>query len=129
MTLDIALENPNEKWDFDVLSQHPNITWKMITDHPNLEWDFRKVINNPNLTMDIILNELPTFAEKCHIIAKKRKKYYISYFKYEIDLSYNQVYNEFTFNSIVYKKSINKISFNTQFILKQLSNYINLYNC
>lgn len=54
----LILKFPNNSWDWDSLSQNPNITLLFIDMTPYLFWDFAYVSYNPNLDMYYILNNL-----------------------------------------------------------------------
>lgn len=46
------------QWDWDSLSENPNITLKDVLDNPNLPWDFKMLSRNPNITMKFVMDNL-----------------------------------------------------------------------
>ena len=45
---------PNKPWDWQGISQNPNITMSIIEKYPNKPWDWQWISRNPNITMSII---------------------------------------------------------------------------
>ena len=48
------LNNSNKPWDWDYLSENPNITWEIIQANPDKPWDWGFISGNPNITWKII---------------------------------------------------------------------------
>ena len=46
------------KFEFDssLVSQNPNITWKIICENPQISWNWRAISEHPNITWKIIKN-------------------------------------------------------------------------
>jgi hypothetical protein len=61
ITWDIILNNPNKPWDFNGLSQNPNITINIIKDNILKKWNWIHISKNKGITWDAIVNnpELP----------------------------------------------------------------------
>lgn len=51
-----VLRYPNKDWDWDKLSENPNISMEFILKLSNKPWNWNYVSKNPNLTMDVIDN-------------------------------------------------------------------------
>ena len=47
-------DNPNEDWDYDGLSENPNITWEIVQANPTKPWDYDDLSENPNITCEIV---------------------------------------------------------------------------
>ena len=47
---------PEFKWDWNAISQNPNITWDIVANNPDKPWYWYAISRNPNITMDIIAN-------------------------------------------------------------------------
>ena len=45
---------PDKPWDYDYLSENPNITWEIIQKNPDKPWNYNYLSRNPNITWDII---------------------------------------------------------------------------
>ncbi len=56
--MDIINKYPDKPWDWDWISNNPNITMDMINQYPDKPWDWGGISRNPNITMDII-NQYP----------------------------------------------------------------------
>ena len=53
------LDNPKYNrsyWDYDYLSENPNITFDIVQNNPEIGWDYEGLSKNPNTTFDIIKN-------------------------------------------------------------------------
>ena len=48
--------NPHKPWNWDSISENPNITIEFINKYPDKPWDWDWVSKNPNITMEIIDN-------------------------------------------------------------------------
>jgi hypothetical protein len=46
--------NPDKPWNWEYLSENPNITWDIVVDNPEKKWDYDSLSVNPNITWDII---------------------------------------------------------------------------
>ena len=46
------------KWDWDLLSMHPSITWDIIKKFPRKKWNCKCVSKNPNITFQIVRENL-----------------------------------------------------------------------
>jgi hypothetical protein len=46
--------NINWIWDWNVLSQHKNITFDIINNNPNYPWNYDCVVQNPNITLEVL---------------------------------------------------------------------------
>ena len=53
--IDFFERNIDKDWDWDSLSQNPNITWEIIEKYIEKPWTWCCVSNNPNITFDIVL--------------------------------------------------------------------------
>ena len=60
LTLEIIMKYPNKPWDWDTISQNSNITMEMIESNPDKPWNWGCISFNPNLTMYMI----ETYPEK-----------------------------------------------------------------
>jgi hypothetical protein len=38
--------NPDKPWDYDWMSQNPNISWEIVEANPDKPWDYRRFSNN-----------------------------------------------------------------------------------
>jgi hypothetical protein len=47
-------------WQYDYLSENPNITWDYVRAHLDKDWDFSGLSGNPSITWEIIKNN-PTY--------------------------------------------------------------------
>lgn len=46
---------PNEHWNFEDLSENPNITWDVVRMTINKRWNWKKLCtNNPHITIDVL---------------------------------------------------------------------------
>jgi len=45
---------PDINWDWEELSENPNITMEDIQENPDFPWNWRYISQNPNLTLDFI---------------------------------------------------------------------------
>ena len=54
----IILKNPDKKWDWDLISNNPNITMDIINKYPDKPWNWNRISENPNITMNMIENNL-----------------------------------------------------------------------
>jgi len=53
----ILLKYPNKSsWDFNLLTQNPNISQPFIKDHPEFPWDASVLLDNPNIEESYIEN-------------------------------------------------------------------------
>ena len=43
------IDNPDKPWDWDYISENPNITMKDILDNPDKPWDWDYISWNPNI--------------------------------------------------------------------------------
>ena len=50
----LILKYPDKPWDWERISENPNITMDFIDTHPDKPWDWRWISGNPTVTMDII---------------------------------------------------------------------------
>jgi hypothetical protein len=50
----IALLYPNKPWDWQYISENPNLTMEIIEKYPNKPWDWYLISYNSNITMDFI---------------------------------------------------------------------------
>ena len=39
-------EHPDKDWDWDIISQNPNITWDIIQNNLDKNWDFEGIFHN-----------------------------------------------------------------------------------
>lgn len=51
-------EYPNKNWNWNFISENPNITIGYIKMHPTFPWHFKNIFKNPNLTIDFILSNI-----------------------------------------------------------------------
>ena len=51
--LDLQKDKP---WDYEYLSENPNITWEIVQQNPDKPWDWSDISRNPNITSDIVIN-------------------------------------------------------------------------
>jgi hypothetical protein len=52
---------PNKDWNWDELSDHPNITWKFIKNNPQFPWKIDAYLNHMDkndIDIDFILNNV-----------------------------------------------------------------------
>ena len=47
-------ENSDKPWNWNYISENPNITWDIIKENPDKPWNWYYISKNPNITMDII---------------------------------------------------------------------------
>jgi len=50
----LLLLNPDKRWDWNGISENPNITWEIIKENPNKDWSWWYISRNPNITWEII---------------------------------------------------------------------------
>ena len=50
----LVQENPDVGWNYDRLSENPNITWDIVQDNPTIKWNYYYLSQNPNITWDIV---------------------------------------------------------------------------
>jgi len=51
---DLVLLNPDKPWNWQYISENPNITWEIIHANPDKPWNWRHISKNSNITWDII---------------------------------------------------------------------------
>ena len=51
---DLVLLNPDKPWNWEYISENPNITWEIIQANPDKPWNWRHISKNSNITWDII---------------------------------------------------------------------------
>jgi len=56
ITLDIMRENPEKKWNYDLICVNPGITWDIIEANPQIRWDYCQVCRNPRITFENMRN-------------------------------------------------------------------------
>lgn len=56
VTWDIVEKNLSASWDWNILSQNPNITWEIIQNNIQMEWSPFFVSSNINITSEIVTN-------------------------------------------------------------------------
>jgi hypothetical protein len=49
LTWDIIEDNPNVKWNYDVLSNNPIITWDIVCNNLDKNWKYSNLLRNPNI--------------------------------------------------------------------------------
>lgn len=49
--LEYVAEYPTKPWDWDVISEGPFISMKIVDEHPNLHWSWYGLSRNPSITM------------------------------------------------------------------------------
>jgi len=54
LTWEIVQKSPHQPWNYYKLTIHPCVTWKIIMDHPELPWKFSLFVRNPNATWEIL---------------------------------------------------------------------------
>ncbi len=47
------LDHPDKPWEYDMLSQNPNITWEIVKNNPYKPWDYNWLSLNPNIQWEI----------------------------------------------------------------------------
>jgi len=47
ITFEIIKNNQDKPWEYKLLSCNPNITWDIIKENPNIPWDYFNLIFNP----------------------------------------------------------------------------------
>jgi hypothetical protein len=50
----IIIKNFNRPWNYNIISQNPNITWEFIKANSDKRWNYQFISSNPNITWDII---------------------------------------------------------------------------
>ena len=45
---------PQKEWNYDYLSENPNITWDIVLANPDKAWNYACLSMNPNITWDIV---------------------------------------------------------------------------
>ena len=53
----LVQENPSKWWNYDLLSENPNITWDIVRNNygdPSKRWSYDRLSLNPNITWDIV---------------------------------------------------------------------------
>ena len=50
----LILKYPEKPWDWEWISQNPNITMEMIEKYPEKSWNWEWISQNPNITMEMI---------------------------------------------------------------------------
>ena len=50
----IILNNPDEYWNWNFISQNPNITWNIIQANLDKPWNWDRLSENPNITWEIV---------------------------------------------------------------------------
>ena len=77
---EIISENPNltmefiEKyptWDWEIISENPNLTMEFIEKYPNKPWNWRFISRNPNITMKII----EKYIDKINFVSLSQNKF------------------------------------------------------
>ena len=56
--MDIIENNPDKPWNWEWISQNPNITIEDFKKHPDKPWNWDCICINPNITMEFIENHL-----------------------------------------------------------------------
>jgi hypothetical protein len=54
ITWDFVLSNPDKTWNYDYLSENPNITWEIVSSNQEKPWHYIWLSLNPNITWNII---------------------------------------------------------------------------
>ena len=57
---------PNKNWNYDWLSQNPNITWEIIKENSKKPWNFNLLSLNSNITWKIIKDNPYALQSECH---------------------------------------------------------------
>ena len=52
--MDIIEKSPDKPWDWEDISDNPNITMEIIEKHPEKSWKWAAISINPNITMEDI---------------------------------------------------------------------------
>ena len=55
ITFEFILQHPDKDWDWGVLSENPNITFEQVLQNPDKPWDFYCLSENPNITFENVL--------------------------------------------------------------------------
>lgn len=56
--IDILKEYPEDEWEWEYISENPNIKMEDITNNPGLPWYWYKIDKNPNITLDFIIDNM-----------------------------------------------------------------------
>jgi hypothetical protein len=51
---DYIKQTPDKPWNYDSLSQNPNITWDAVAANPDKAWDYDNLSWNPSITLDVV---------------------------------------------------------------------------
>ena len=46
--------NMDKDWEWEWLSENPNITWEIVEANPDKPWDWYGLSSNPNITWEIV---------------------------------------------------------------------------
>ena len=49
-----VIKTQNKPWNYDELSNNPNVTWELVQALPDKPWNYYFLSSNPNITWDII---------------------------------------------------------------------------
>ena len=49
---------PKKEWDYQLLSENPNITWDIVQAHPGKPWDYSMLSGNPSITWEVVQSTL-----------------------------------------------------------------------
>jgi hypothetical protein len=52
--VEIVQANPEKPWNYESLSENPNITWEIVDANPQIPWDFHLLSMNPNISFDVV---------------------------------------------------------------------------
>ena len=50
------IDNPDKDWNWNLISENPNITWEIIQNNSDKPWSRNKILSNKNITWEIIQN-------------------------------------------------------------------------
>jgi len=52
--MEIIEKYPNKPWNWNRISENPNLTMEIIEKYPNKPWNWIRISENPNITMENI---------------------------------------------------------------------------
>jgi hypothetical protein len=58
MTFQYLEDNPDKPWNWSALSRNPNITWQIVQDNPDKPWNWGGLSRNPSITWQIVFDNL-----------------------------------------------------------------------
>jgi len=71
-TLNIIENYPEYRWDWDFISENPNLTWDFVLKNPDKPWSWSKISQQDFVDVDLI-KKYPNYDWDFEIIAHKKK--------------------------------------------------------